>query len=499
MIRKEEKDLIHSYLEDSSGLKNAFCEAVVFPESIQEVQDLFKEFSAKKTPVTISGGRTGVAGAGIPFGGTVLATDRLNKILEIGKIDSGGYAVVEPGVRIEELQEEAARFGLVYLPEPTERNAFIGGTLATNASGARGFKYGSTRNYVRRIKVILSNGDLLEIKRGEHLTDKRKLVMTCDGEKRQIQLPSYKIPEIKSSAGYYVKDNMDLLDLFIGQEGTLGIITEIELLLGVRDRFSFGIILFFKEESKALEIVHKIKNLSFLTRRGKSDTNIDALSLEYVDVYSLQLLRQKFPQIPPELEAALLVEQEYSVENQNNVLNDWVDFLDKKGIILENSWFSQTDKEREFFREFRHALPELVNEIVKRNGFPKVGTDMAVPEDEFKEMYKFYKSTLVDSGISYVTFGHIGDNHLHVNLLPKNESEFAKAKEIYVELVKKAIALGGTVSAEHGIGKLKHKYLEMMYGKKAILEMAQLKRQFDPHLILGLDNIFPKELLDSVS
>ena len=499
MIRKEDQDLVHAYLEDSSGLRNAFCEAVVFPESIQEVQDFLKEASAKKTPVTISGGRTAVTGSGIPFGGAVLATDRLNKILEIGKLDSGGYAVVEPGVRIEELQEEAARFGLVYLPEPTERNAFIGGTLATNASGARGFKYGPTRNYVRRIKVVLGNAEYLEIKRGEIFARKRRLTIKHNPVEKEIILPSYTMPGIKSSAGYFVKDDMDLIDLFIGQEGTLGCITEIELSLGLKGKNSFGIILFFKEESKALEIIHKIKEISFLTRKGKADSNIDALSLEYFDRFSLELLRQKFSQIPQELESALLVEQEYTSENQNSILEDWVNFLDKKGIILENSWFSQTDKEKDFFREFRHSLPMLVNEIVKRNGFPKVGTDIAVGDVEFREMYKFYKSTLINSGLNYVIFGHIGENHLHVNILPKNDAEFTRAQEAYMELVKKAVSLGGTVSAEHGIGKLKHKYLEMMYGKEAVQEMVQLKKQLDPDLILGLDNIFPKELLRSVS
>ncbi len=495
MIRKEDRDLIQSYLEDSSGIRNAFCEAVVFPENSQEVQALLKENSSRGTPLTVSGGRTAVTGAAIPFGGVVLATDRLNKILEIGRLDNGGYAVVEPGVRIAELQEEAGRFGLAYLPEPTERNAFIGGTLATNASGARGFKYGSTRNYARRIKVVLSNGEMLEIKRGGHLAQKRKLSIQYECKTKDIVLPSYTVPEIKSSAGYFVKDDMDLLDLFIGQEGTLGVVTEIELSLGLGDKNSFGIILFFKEEIKALEIVHKIKEISFLTRKGKADSNIEAISLEYFDRFSLQLLRHKFSQIPPDIEAALLVEQEYTNENQNNVLEDWVNLLDKRGIILENTWFSQTDKEKEFFREFRHSLPTLINEIVKRQGFPKVGTDMAVAEDKFKQMYKFYKSALSDSGLDYVIFGHIGENHLHVNILPGSEAEFIKAKNIYLELVKKVIELGGTISAEHGIGKLKHQYLEMMFGKNAVLEMARLKQQFDPCLILGLDNIFPKALL----
>ncbi|MCM8798967.1 MAG: FAD-binding oxidoreductase, partial [Candidatus Omnitrophica bacterium] len=196
-----------------------------------------------------------------------------------------------------------------------------------------------------------------------------------------------------------------------------------------------------------------------------------------------------------DIETALLVEQEYTPENQNAVLDEWVNFLDKKGILLENSWFSQTDKEKEFFQEFRHTLPELVNRMVKRNGFPKIGTDLAVPEEKFLSTYRFYQKLLKETKLEYVIFGHIGDNHLHINILPKNEEEFIKTKNIYTEMVKKVVEMGGTVSAEHGIGKLKHKYLEMMFGEGAIKEMAYLKKQLDPALILGLDNIFPKELL----
>ncbi|MCM8778986.1 MAG: FAD-binding oxidoreductase [Candidatus Omnitrophica bacterium] len=495
MFRKEDKEIIKAYLEDGSGIRDAFCEAVIFPESISEAQEFLRESALKKIPVTISGARTGVTGAGLPYGGVVLATERLNKILEIVKTAKGGYAVVEPGVRIVDLDEEIRRFGLLYLPQPTENNAFIGGTLATNASGARGFKYGSTRNYVRRIKVVLSSGEIWEIKRGEVFANQRKFKINLGGGDREILLPNYTVPNLKTSAGYFVKENMDLIDLFMGQEGTLGLITEIELSLAPRDRNIFGIILFFKEESKALDVVHKIKEVSFLTRKGKIKSNLDALSLEFFDFFSLQLLREKFPQIPQDIETALLVEQEYTPENQNVVLDEWVNFLDKKGILLENSWFSQTDKEKEFFQDFRHSLPELVNMIVRKKGFPKIGTDMAVPGEKFGSVYKFYKSLLKEANLEYVIFGHIGDNHLHINILPQNGEEFIKAKNIYTEMVKKVVEMGGTVSAEHGIGKLKHKYLEIMFGKEAIKEMAYLKKQFDPALILGLDNIFPKELL----
>jgi len=143
----------------------------------------------------------------------------------------------------------------------------------------------------------------------------------------------------------------------------------------------------------------------------------------------------------------------------------------------------------------RHGVPEAVNEIVKKNGFPKIGTDIAVPEEGFAKMFDLYKSTLKARGISYLIFGHIGECHLHVNMLPSSEEEYDLSKKIYLEFVQMALRLNGTVSAEHGIGKLKHEYLEKMYGRKGILEMASLKMMLDPNSILGIGNIFPKEML----
>jgi len=126
---------------------------------------------------------------------------------------------------------------------------------------------------------------------------------------------------------------------------------------------------------------------------------------------------------------------------------------------------------------------------------PKVGTDIAVPDDRFKEMFGFYKEKLTSSNINYVIFGHIGESHMHVNMLPETEEEFKKSRLVYMDFVKKAVSLGGTVSAEHGIGKLKHAFLEIMYGKDNLKQMAELKKSLDPACILGLDNIFSKELL----
>jgi D-lactate dehydrogenase (cytochrome) len=184
-----------------------------------------------------------------------------------------------------------------------------------------------------------------------------------------------------------------------------------------------------------------------------------------------------------------------SGETEDNVLEAWNLLLEEHNADLDLSWFATNDQDRERMRAFRHALPVAVNERVVRNGERKVGTDMAVPDEHFASFLQFYKSTLDASGIDYVIFGHIGDCHLHANMLPKNIVEAEKARHLYGRCVAQAIMLGGTVSAEHGIGKLKRKYLSAMMGERYLNEMAAVKRALDPNGVLGRGNIFDESYL----
>jgi len=290
------------------------------------------------------------------------------------------------------------------------------------------------------------------------------------------------MPEIKTAAGYYVKDHMDLVDLFIGHEGTLGFILEADIALGIRPEAVMSFFSFFASEGDAIGFV----------RAAKAHK---AMSLEYMDANSISLLRTKYPNMPKSAKGLIYFEQDYKKESESRLIDSWTNLLEKHKALMEDSWFADSDKERMRLKELRHALPDIVNEIVRKNRMPKVGTDIAVPDGRFKEMLEFYKEKLASSGIYYVIFGHIGESHMHVNMLPKTEEEFKKSRLVYTEFVKKAVSLGGTVSAEHGIGKLKHSFLEIMYGKDNLKQMAILKKSIDPSCILGLDNIFPKELL----
>lgn len=481
MIIKTDKDIIKGYFEDYSGLLGGHADKVIFPENEQDAILALQDASAKKIPITISGGGTGVTGARIAFSGYIMATDRLNKIINID--EKNLFATVEPGVRLSELENELSKKNLTYPPDPTEPSAFLGGTISTNASGARGFKYGPTRNYIKRLKIILSTGSTINIKRGDYFIDRGGLFsLESSHGPIAIKIPSYSMPEIKTAAGYYVKDRMDLVDLFIGQEGTLGFILEADIALGYRPEHIMSFFSFFPQEHYALNFVKDAKSRN-------------ALSFEYMDRNSIELLRTRYTNIPADAACLVYFEQDCNKGQKDNLLDSWANLLEKYSAIADKSIFADSDKEREKLREFRHGLPEMVNEIVRKHCFPKVGTDIAVPDSAFNDMFRFYKEKLNSSGIDYVIFGHIGENHMHVNMLPKNDAEFRKGRLIYMDFVKKAVSVGGTVSAEHGIGKLKHPFLEAMYGRDNLVQMAMLKKSLDPACILGLDNIFPKELL----
>lgn len=461
---------IESFLGDASFIRDGHADRVVFPESIEDVSEVLKNANRDRIPVTISGAGTGTVGGRVPFGGLILATDKLNRIKKIVREENGGYAVAEAGVILSDFQRAVDQQGLLYPPDPTERGCFLGGTVATNASGARTFKYGPTRKYVQRLKVALASGEILDLRRG-------------NGRALDVQLPSYHLPATrKNASGYFVAPEMDAVDLFIGSEGTLGVICEVEVRLLPKPEGLLSGVVFFENEADVLALV------------ADARTRADARALEFFDQESLNFLRGKYTQVPATAVGAIFFEQETRAETEEVVLNEWMALLDHHHAFAD-SWFATNEQDQARLREFRHQLPVLMNEWFARYNQRKVSTDMAVPDEAFPGLFQLYKETLRASGLRYTIFGHIGDNHVHVNILPRDESEAARARELYVEYLRYAASVGGTLSAEHGVGKLKREYLRLFYDDDQLREMAALKRSFDPKGILGRGNIFSEELL----
>ena len=529
MLTKSNPDEIQDYLSDASHMRDGRADRVVFPENAEEVADVLKQASESKTPVTISGAGTGTVGGRIPFAGVVLATDKINQIKSVIHKEPGGRAVAEAGVRLADLQRFVESENLFYPPDPTERSCFLGGTVATNASGARTFKYGPTRKYVQRLRIALANGEVINLRRGELRAEPggRIRIPLPSGGVLEAQLPSYRMPRTrKHASGYYVAPQMDVLDLFIGSEGTLGVIVSVEVALLPKPAGLLSGIVFFRSDENVLSFVNEARQLSLAKRQSagreaarlaplmekalevtdrygrasgstaaQSDSLIDARALEYFDSESLKFLRQKYESIPPAAAGAIFFEQETTGTTEDALMTEWLALLERHEALSDDSWFATGETDQAKLREFRHALPVLMNEWFARHQQRKVSTDMSVPDQAFPEMLRFYQETLRASELRYTIFGHIGDNHVHVNILPRNNEEGTKARAIYLEFLQRAAALGGTLSAEHGIGKLKRDYLRLFYSEEHLREMAALKRAFDPAGILGRGNIFAEELL----
>jgi D-lactate dehydrogenase (cytochrome) len=496
-VKTQAEDL-QNYLTDASNMPGGYAEKLFVPETVQEITEILAAANAEGTPVTVSGARTGTVGGAIPFGGCVISLERMNKIISFER--EAMRAVVQPGVILADLAKAVDGEGLFYPPDPTEWSCQVGGTVATNASGARSFKYGATREYVMGLTVVLADGEIVKLRRGDNTESDGLIRVTTEGGRViTAKVPTYRRPNVrKNVSGYFNARPLDAIDLFIGSEGTLGVIAEIELRLVPKPEGFFSGIVFFTRGEDLLAFVDEVKARSFAARKAIDPvaSELDAALIEYFDDRALSFIREKFPETPEGMAGAVFFEQETTAETEDSLFETWNELLEQHHADLDGSWFTTTDGDREKMRAFRHGLPVAVNERVVRNKQKKIGTDMSVPDDKFAGFLKFQKETLDASGIDYVIFGHVGDCHLHANLLPKDEEEAVRSRHIYGRFVAQSIMLGGCVSAEHGIGKLKSKYLYVMMGERYLNEMAELKKAFDPNGILGRGNMFDPKFMN---
>jgi FAD/FMN-containing dehydrogenase len=438
-------------LEDASGYRG-HADRVLTPSSEAEVVEILRDAVRQGIPITVAGALTGLTGGAIPHGGWMISTAKLNSL----KVEKG-HAIVGPGVLLKDLQAAAAPTGQFYAPDPTEYTASIGGTIATNASGSRSFRYGDTRRHVRGLRVALMDGRVLDLHRGDRI----------DFPVTAIPLPR----TTKHTAGFRLQPGMDWIDLFVGSEGILGVVAEADLELLPTPQELLGGVIFFPSDDRALDAVVHWRPVDGLRM------------IEYFDRGALDLTGNR----PGAAESALLIEHEVRDDSD---LDRWQERIEASGALVDDCWFAFTSGDRERFRRFRHSVPERVNDIVRRNGFMKLGSDYAVPLEKNREMLAFYRRRLEEEFPGgFVIFGHIGDAHVHVNILPRTQEAFDRAKDLMVEFARQAVALGGTVSAEHGLGKRKAYLLPIQYSPEEIQAMEDVKRRLDPGWLLGRGNL----------
>ncbi len=490
MRRTTDGDELARYLADESRLSGS-ADEVAWPESPAEAAELLRDAGARGVPVTVSGAGTGIVGGRVPAGGIVLATDRLTRVGEPRPLPGPGpvaaAVAVGAGVPLASLQEAMAAAGFWYPPDPTEAGSFLGGNAATNASGARTFRHGPTRAWVRRLAVVLADGTVLDLPRGRvRARDGAFGIPLPAGGVRRVPAPDWRLPATsKHAAGYWSEPGMDLVDLFIGSEGTLGVITGLELgLLPAPGGWVAGL-LFFPGEERALAFVERAREETL------GPGPLAALALEFFDGAVLDLLRDRGAGIPRDAAAAIFFEQEVARSgDEEEISGGWIALADEAGA-LGDSWLAGGPSDLARFREFRHLVPVAINEILARRGVRKVSTDTAVPRGRVGKLLRRVRRILGEEDLESLAFGHVGNDHLHVNILPRDREEEDRARAIYRRLVRAAVELGGTVSAEHGIGKRKLADLELLYPPAVIDRMRAIKRALDPGWILGRGTLLP--------
>ena len=522
------------YVRDESRTVGE-AETISFPTTEDEVREVLRELHGDGTihadgtpggavPVTVQGGRTGLAAGAVPHGGHVMNLSRMNAFLGLRKGEDGTfYLRVHPGVVLASLRKALANKALptagwdegslaaldelyagpeqFFPTDPTETSACIGGIVACNASGARSYHYGPARPHVSALRVALADGDMLALRRGEvHAQGRTLRLVTEGGRELALDVPTYQMPHTKNASGYYAADDMDAVDLFVGSDGTLGVITEVELALMSNPPVVWGVSCFFESEAAALDFTVAVR-----PRLSK------AAAIEYFDAGALDILRSQrannaafasLPEVPARYAVCVYVEldcpDEATALEQLYLVGD---ALREVGESEDDTWVARTDVDRERQRFFRHAVPESVNMLIdeRRRKDPvitKLGSDMSVPDEHLHDVVALYRRTLAESGLESAAWGHIGANHLHVNVLPRNADDFAAGKRLFAGWAEEVTRMGGAVSAEHGVGKIKRGFLMTMYGPAHIAEMARLKRELDPAGQLGRGNLFDEALLE---
>jgi len=510
-----------SYLSDESRLAHQGAEYLFFPTNEAELSAVFREMAQKGITVTISGARTGLVGGAVPCGGAVVSLERFDKTLAL-RYDSSSkewLITAECGVTLRDLNNRAmkkdfpgvnesgsaetkaflerykeSRTIYFYPPDPTEMGAALGGSVSTNASGARTYRYGATRNWVRWIRVMLASGEVLEIPRGKYFPTPAGEFMIIDskGNEATVKIPKYAMPLTKNAAGIFSAPNMDLIDLFIGSEGIFGAITEVEVALqDWHDPIS--IVQFLPSDDKAIDFVISLRE----------EKSIRPEFIEFYGSSALNLLRKKqmedprivgMPPIPDYAKSAVFFDLRFDPESKDNGYSKLEEIVSECGSTIAMSWAAYEQRDLERFKNFRHVLPETVNSIIaeRKRKIPelhKLGTDLAVPDQALKEIWALYKSKLTKAGLEWIAFGHIGNNHIHINIIPRTLEEMRDGLSVYHEFAKKAVALGGTISAEHGIGKIKKEFFSVMFSDEELKEMKAVKMTLDPGLMINPGNM----------
>ena len=512
--------LVAAYLEDAAHFPGGHAAGVARPSTEADVSALVAS-GARILPV---GAQSSLTGGATPMGEVVIDMQRFDRIGRIAADEVG----VEAGVPIATLQAALARSDAFYPPGPTFDGAFAGGVVSTNAAGAATFKYGATRDWVRRLTVVLASGEVLDITRGETVAhpDGWFEVETAGGVRR-VPAPTYRMPDVvKCSAGYFAEPEMDLIDLFIGAEGTLGVVTEITFAVVTPAPQTAMVWIPLPSEAAAVALAGKLREAALDCWRTDGASGVDIAAIEHLDARSLQIIREDGAArrqgiaLPDGTEAALLAQMELPAgsaaapdpaaayaEIAGALADDAPDLplvrlcrlladagvLDRAEIALPSDTRRQTQ-----LIALREAAPEGVNrrvgEAKRRTGaaIAKTAADMIVPFDRFADSLALFRETFDARRLDYAIWGHISDGNVHPNVIPRTIDDVRRGRQAILECGPAIVRFGGSPLAEHGVGRnrVKQALLQQLYGVDGINEMRAVKAALDPDGVLAPGVLF---------
>jgi glycolate oxidase len=429
------------------GYDGAFMEArpdvVVSPLKTAEVSAVMKIASREKISVTVRGAGTGLAGGSIPIaGGLIMNMAMMNRIIEISAGDM--CAVVQPGVITGVLQAEVEARGLFYPPDPASLNqCTIGGNIGTGAGGPRGLKYGTTKDYVLGLEVVLANGD----------------VMRTGGR------------QIKNVTGY------NLTQLFVGSEGTLGIVTEIILRLIPKPQTKATVLAIFHTLEAACQTVNNLLG-----------AGITPLTTELMDNAVMNAVEDAFHlNLPRDAGGLLLIDVDgvaEAVAIQQKQVGEVCEESGARAVRVAKN----ADEAAAFWRARRDVYAAIMK--IRPNALPE---DICVPRSKLPAMARRVAALRDKYRLEIPMWGHVGDGNLHPVIMcdRRNADEMQRVRAALDELFKEALELGGTLTGEHGIGMMKKEYLAQDLNPVALQQMKALKQLFDPVGILNPGKVFP--------
>lgn len=492
------------YLSDAAHFPGGHAAGIVFPRTIEEVAAAVRE---ARTVLAI-GAQSSLTGGATPMGETILSTSKLTRIVS----ETADTVTVEAGVTVARMQEHLAARGAWFPPAPTFTGAFAGGIVATNAAGAATFKYGSTREWVVGMTVVLSDGTVLRLWRGKQRAQDR------------VPVPAYSMPGVrKHSAGYFAAPEMDLVDLFIGSEGTLGIVTDVTFgILSPAPQTALALVR-CRAERDAFRVVSDIRSASVETWRTGDRGGIDAAGIENLDARCIAILcedgaaARNNVDFPADASVALLVQLELpSTTSAESAYREIASAMDENAadtplnrfcrLLARHDVFEGTEValpgDRRRFEQLiaiREAVPTGVNQRVARakasvdSRIVKTAADVIVPFERSEEMNAIYRRGLEARRLDYAIWGHISDGNVHPNVIPRSYDEVESGMEAILEFGREVARLGGCPLAEHGVGRspIKQALLRQLYGEDGIEQMRAVKRVLDPEWKLAPGVIFP--------